>query len=48
MRILAYLDPGTGSFFMQLAVGGFLGGLLMVKRFWRRAKQIVTHKYDEA
>jgi membrane associated rhomboid family serine protease len=48
MRILAYLDPGTGSFFLQLAVGGFLGGLLTLKRLWRRVWQGKTHRVDEA
>jgi membrane associated rhomboid family serine protease len=48
MRILAYLDPGTGSFFMQMAVGGFLGGLLMIKQFWRRIRQALTRRFHEA
>ena len=35
---LAYLDPGTGSFFLQLLVGGTFGGLLVLKRLWRRVR----------
>jgi hypothetical protein len=35
---LAYLDPGTGSFLLQLLLATFLGGLFMVKVFWKRIK----------
>jgi len=31
-----YLDPGTGSFVLQLVVAGLLSGLLAVKMFWSR------------
>jgi hypothetical protein len=32
----AYLDPGTGSYVLQLLIGGLLGGLFAVGMFWRR------------
>ena len=32
----AYLDPGTGSYVMQLLIGGLLGGLFALGVFWRR------------
>ena len=32
----AYLDPGTGSMILQFLVAGFLGGLFMIKSFWRQ------------
>ena len=38
----AYLDPGTGSYLLQLLVGGFLGGLYAVKIFWGRIKARLT------
>ena len=31
----AYLDPGTGSFILQVVAAGALGGLFAVKTFWR-------------
>ncbi len=31
----AYLDPATGSAALQAIVGGLLGGLFVVKRYWR-------------
>ena len=33
---LAYLDPGTGSIVIQAVVGGLLGGMLVVKLFWKK------------
>ena len=35
-QICAYIDPGTGSFMIQLLIGTALGSLFVVKMFWRR------------
>jgi len=32
----AYLDPGTGSYILQIVIGALLGGLFAVGIFWRR------------
>ncbi|MFO7674732.1 MAG: hypothetical protein R6X12_00225 [bacterium] len=32
----AYLDPGTGSFIVQMLVGAVLGGLVAIGVFWKR------------
>lgn len=32
----AYLDPGTGSFILQVVAAGALGGLFALKTFWRQ------------
>jgi len=32
----AYLDPGTGSYVVQLLIGTMLGGLFALGVFWRR------------
>ena len=31
-----YIDPGTGSFLLQILIGSALGSLLVIKMFWRR------------
>jgi len=31
-----YIDPGTGSFVIQILIGSALGCLLAVKIFWRK------------
>jgi len=35
----AYLDPGTGSYLLQLALAGLLAGLFALKAFWARIKE---------
>jgi len=45
---LAYLDPGTGSIAIQMVVGGVLGGLLVIKLFWRRIVAFLTGRRNPA
>ena len=33
----AYLDPGTGSYIVQLLIGGLLGGLFAIGLFWKKS-----------
>jgi hypothetical protein len=40
--LLAYLDPGTGSFVLQMALAGVLGGLFSLKTFWVRVKDTIS------
>jgi hypothetical protein len=32
----AYLDPGSGSFIVQVLVASLLAGLLVIRSFWSR------------
>lgn len=32
----AYLDPGSGSFILQILLATLLGSLFLVKSFWRK------------
>lgn len=34
--VFAYLDPGTGSLFLQLLLGGIAGLAVIAKLYWRR------------
>lgn len=42
MTLLAYLDPGTGSFILQVLVGGAFGSMLVLKHFWRQVKHVLV------
>ena len=33
---LAYLDPGSGSFILQLLIAAILGGAFIVKAYWQK------------
>jgi len=35
----AYLDPGTGSYALQIGLAGLFGALFALKSFWRRLAQ---------
>ena len=34
----AYLDPGTGSYVLQILIAAFVGGLFALKGFWSKIK----------
>jgi hypothetical protein len=34
----AYLDPGSGSYLLQLLIASFLGGLFALRASWGRIK----------
>jgi hypothetical protein len=36
LREYAYLDPGSGSFILQLIVASLLGGLFLMRRYWNK------------
>jgi hypothetical protein len=34
----AYLDPGAGSFILQILIGSIAGGVVVLKLYWIRAR----------
>ena len=36
IRAHTYLDPGSGSFILQLIVASLLGGLFLLRRYWNK------------
>ena len=42
----AYLDPGTGSFVLQMLVAGFLGAVLYVKMAWQSIKYFFRNLFS--
>jgi len=45
----AYLDPGTGSFALQMLIASVVGGLFFIKKMWVKIKGIFsTKKNDES
>jgi hypothetical protein len=39
---LAYLDPGSGSYLIQLLIAALLGGAFVIKAFWRQITTFVA------
>jgi hypothetical protein len=42
----AYLDPGTGSYVLQLLLGTVLGGLFALGVFWRRVVAFIKRLFE--
>lgn len=38
IELKAYLDPGTGSYLLQLLIAGIAGAILTLKIFWNNIK----------
>jgi hypothetical protein len=38
MRTQAYLDPGSGSFLIQLLIAGVVGAGFLIKVYWKKIK----------
>jgi hypothetical protein len=43
--LLAYLDPGSGSFALQLLLAGALTSLYALKHYWTRVKAVLARAF---
>lgn len=44
-RDVAYLDPGSGSYLLQLLIAGLLGVLFVIKAYWRTIKSFISNRW---
>lgn len=44
---LLYIDPGSGSYLVQMIIAGILGALFYFKNMWRKIRSFFTKKEDE-
>ena len=44
MDIPLYLDPGSGSFLLQLLLAALLGGAFAIKIYWKKIKALFSGK----
>ncbi len=42
LRPQAYLDPGSGSFLIQLLIAGLVGAGFLIKAYWKKIKGLFT------
>ena len=42
----AYLDPGTGSYIIQIIMATFLGGGLLLRTYWDKIKSVIAKKKE--
>ena len=43
----AYLDPGTGSYIMQIIIATLIGASVAIKLFWRNIKTFLKNLFSE-
>ena len=46
--LFAYIDPGTGSYLVQLLIATILGGLFVVKTYWRKILSLFSDKFSKS
>ena len=44
--LVAYIDPGTGSMIIQVAIGFLVGMMLALKMFWGRVSAWVKNRFS--
>ncbi|HEV3120423.1 MAG TPA: hypothetical protein VGY53_00905 [Isosphaeraceae bacterium] len=42
LSLVAYLDPGSGSFALQMLLATAFSGMYVLKLYWRRVRDFVT------
>jgi hypothetical protein len=40
--IFAYIDPGTGSYMLQLLIAAFIGISFAIKVYWKKIKTFLS------
>lgn len=46
--VLLYVDPGSGSYLVQMIIAAVVGALFYFKGLWWRIKSFFTHKPHDA
>ena len=41
-RELAYLDPGSGSFLIQLLIGVLIGSMVFLRKYWSQLRSFLS------
>jgi hypothetical protein len=42
----AYLDPGSGSYLLQLLIAGLLGSAFLIRLFWGRIRSFFVRLFS--
>lgn len=46
--LLAYVDPGTGSYLIQMLIAAILGGMFALKMYWKKLTHLITSKFSKS
>lgn len=42
----AYLDPGTGSYILQLLIGVLIGAAFAVRIYWKKIRSLLNDRFS--
>ena len=43
----AYIDPGTGSYIIQVVIGGLLGAAFALKVYWKKVRAYFSKLFSK-
>jgi hypothetical protein len=43
----AYIDPGTGSYIIQVIIGGLLGAVFALKIYWKKVRAYFSKLFSK-
>jgi hypothetical protein len=46
-KVDAYIDPGSGSYIIQVILAAVLGGLFAVKLYWKKIKSYFSNIFSK-
>lgn len=46
-NVYGYLDPGTGSYFLQLTLAALLGSLYAIKVYWKKIRSFFKNIFSK-
>jgi|GEM_PF-1967633 len=46
LKVHSYLDPGSGSFILQLVLAAVLGWLIILRSYWTKIKEWVARLFS--
>ena len=44
---VSYLDPGSGSFILQILIAALVGGLFVIKMYWKRISDFFRNLFSK-
>ena len=44
---ISYLDPGSGSFILQILIATLVGGLFVIKMYWKRITEFFRNLFSK-
>ncbi len=47
-RPASYLDPGSGSYLLQLLIAGALGALFALRLYWDRVRKFISKVFNRS